>query len=238
MQELYLGDSHDFIKYALLRHFHRITGLRLGVNWYLTDPKRVDGASNNDGEKRRHLTRPEWELLDSELLEKLRAYEAPEARSIKNVKHDKVLPQDTIYFDDEVPGALNRKEWQADARTALKDVDLVFLDPDNGFQVPSMKPARSAKYALYSEAVDWLRAGKVCISIQFARQCDPIGRGRKVRENMHRAAMSGHMLPIVRGRVAPNILFLALSPDIIGKQIKRALVSFSEQCPAKIELIQ
>lgn len=237
MQERYLGDSHDFIKYALLRHIRRTTGLRLGVNWYLTDPTRVDRTGNKDGEKRHHLTRPEWEQLDPELLEKLRAYEAPETRSIKNVERDNVLPEDTLYFDQEVPDAMKRRDWHATALKALKDADLVFLDPDNGFQVPSMRSGKSAKYALYSEASDWLRAGKVCVSIQFARQCDPIARGRKVQDNMHRVALPAGVLPIVRARVAPNILFLTLSPSPFTKQIEGALTSFSELCPTKVELI-
>jgi len=42
MQEGYLGDSHDFLKYALLRRLHARTGMRLGVNWYRTEPEAVD----------------------------------------------------------------------------------------------------------------------------------------------------------------------------------------------------
>ena len=34
MRERYLGDSHDFLKYALLRHQSGELGLRLGVNGY------------------------------------------------------------------------------------------------------------------------------------------------------------------------------------------------------------
>ena len=55
MQERYLGDSHDFLKYALLRHLSGELGLRLGVDWYLTRPESVDCPGNNDGEKRQHL---------------------------------------------------------------------------------------------------------------------------------------------------------------------------------------
>ena len=237
MQERYLGDSHDFIKYALLRHLHRTTCLRLGVNWYLTDPKRVDGTGNNHGEKRHHLTHPEWKRLDPELLEKIRAYEAPKSRIIKNVERDQVLPSDTVYFDDEVPNAINRASWHTSALKTLSDTDLVFLDPDIGFQVPSMEEAKSPKYAFYSEAADWLKKGKVCISIQFASHCDPVKRGQTVRDKMHEVALPGSKLPIIRGRVAPNILFLALSPDTMAETIERAFASFTGLCPSKIELI-
>jgi hypothetical protein len=33
MQLRYLGDSHDYIKFALLRHLHRSLNIRIGVNW-------------------------------------------------------------------------------------------------------------------------------------------------------------------------------------------------------------
>lgn len=238
MQERYLGDSHDFIKYALLRHLHRTTSLRIGVNWYLTDPKRVDAVGNNHGEKRHHLTHPEWQRLDPELLEKLRAYEAPESRSIKNVERDQILPSDTVYFEQEVADAIGRATWHASALKHLKNTDIIFLDPDIGFEVPSMQQSRSPKYAFYSEAADWLREGKVCISIQFTPHRDPIKHAHKVRDKMHEVALPALKLPVVRGRVAPNILFLALSPDSMAISIQRAFVSFTELCPSKIELIR
>ena len=43
MQHRYVGDRNDFIKYALLRRVRKALGEpSLGVNWYLTDPEKVD----------------------------------------------------------------------------------------------------------------------------------------------------------------------------------------------------
>ncbi|HEV2488092.1 MAG TPA: hypothetical protein VGT08_21400 [Terracidiphilus sp.] len=50
MQERYLGDVHDYIKFALLRHLEKALDVRIGVNWYLTDPE-----NNEDGGQRGFL---------------------------------------------------------------------------------------------------------------------------------------------------------------------------------------
>ena len=77
MQTRYLGNSHDFIKFALLRHVHRHCGLRLGVNWYLTSADEVDRHGSSDGEMRHHLTHLAWRAWDPDLLEAVRDFELP-----------------------------------------------------------------------------------------------------------------------------------------------------------------
>ena len=69
MQEKYLGDTPDFGKYALLRALcNQETGLRLGVNWYLTIASEVDKPDNRDGNKQHHTTSPEnYRPFDPEL---------------------------------------------------------------------------------------------------------------------------------------------------------------------------
>ena len=98
MQERYLGDSHDFIKYAFIRHMHRAGGWRVGLNWYLTHPGEVDRADSNDGEKRHHLKGGKWQSLDAELLEALRPFEARSRRKIADFERAGILPAGTGYF--------------------------------------------------------------------------------------------------------------------------------------------
>ena len=86
MQERYLGDSHDFLKYALLRHLHRTLDIRLGVNWYLTRPEHVDKAGNNDGEKRHHLKGGAWRGIDPDLYDVIAKFDDPAHRAIANIE--------------------------------------------------------------------------------------------------------------------------------------------------------
>jgi hypothetical protein len=56
-----------------------------------------------------------------------------------------------------------------------------------------------------------------------------------VREQLIAAAGSSARLPIIRGRTAPNILFITLSPQDKADAVAKALSSFANRCP-KVEV--
>lgn len=236
MQERYLGDSHDFLKYALLRHLHDALGSRLGVNWYLTRPEEVDRPGNNDGEKRHHLKGGVWQEADPELFTLIHGFEEPAARRLSNIADWELLPKGTVYFDEQV-AATGRKQWHQRGVAGLADADLVFLDPDNGFEVKSMSSRTQPKYALYSEVAAYLGAGQAVIAIQFARQCDPVQRARDVRDNLIALYGGAAAYPVVRGRVAPNLLFFTIAPAVREAGLAASIRSFADKC-GKAELVE
>jgi len=235
VQERYLGDSHDFIKYALLRHLNARLGVRLGVNWYLTHPHHVDRADSNDGEKRHHLTGKGWAETDPDLFAKIARFDAPESRNLSNIAAWEILPGNTLYHDA-VLSAVDREPWHVAAVEGLAKSDLVFLDPDNGFEIKSMTKRTAPKYAFYKEAADYLQTGKTVVGIQFARQCDPVARAREVRQTLSDVCGGGMALPVIRGRLAPNLLFLTVAPEDQCQRVSQALMSFSSQC-TKAEIV-
>lgn len=235
MQERYLGDSHDFLKYALLRHLHASTGCSLGVNWYLTRPEHVDRPGNNDGEKRHHLKGGVWRDADPDLFDRIGRFEDPAVRMLNNVAAWNILPAGTRYFSDFVP-ADRRQDWHDAARETLKDSDLIFIDPDNGFEVKSTTARTRPKYALYEEAADYVAAGKAIVAIQFARQCDPVQRALDVRDVLISLCGDAAQLPVVRGRVAPNLLFFTVASDVMAPKLRPALSEFVAKC-GKADLI-
>lgn len=235
MQERYLGDCHDFLKYALLRHLNASLGVRLGINWYLTKPEAVDRPGNNDGEKRHHLKGGIWHATDPELLQGLRGFEDRARRTFTNVAEWGLLPRDTVYFDDEV-SSVDRPGWHQRSLNALASTDLVFLDPDNGFEVQSMTRRTTPKYALFSEAQEHLAAGKMVVAIQFSRQCDPVVRAQAIRSELEQRCGAIAGVPVVRGRVAPNILFFTLAPKLASDLISETLSAFAAKC-GKVDLI-
>lgn len=236
MQERYLGDSHDFLKYALLRHLSKSLELRIGVNWYLTTPDQVDRPGNNDGEKRHHLKGGVWRDADSELFEKIGKFDAVADRKLSNVAVWDILPPDTCYFAAHVP-ADGRRSWHQNAIAELQPADLIFLDPDNGFEVTSMTARTRPKYSLFREAADYVAAGKSVVAIQFARQCDPIQRAVDIRSKLVSLVGSPADFPVIRGRVAPNLLFFSIVPGANRERWRRALLDFEMNC-AKADIIE
>jgi hypothetical protein len=236
LQERYLGDVHDFMKYALLRHLHRDLGLSIGVNWYLTDPLKVDGPGNNDGNQRHHLKGGVYNHIDFDLLQSLNHFNDATQRKLADFETSRILPEGTSFFGPEVP-VNDRNEWHNRALEHLKNQDLVFIDPDTGFRVPSASNSKLPKYALYEEAMDYLAQDKVVMCIQFAPRCDPDQRARDIRTRFMAAVGKKADLPAIRCRVTPNILFLFLANEHRHPSLKASLESFGDVERRKVQLV-
>jgi hypothetical protein len=142
MQDRYAGDIADFGKLALLRCL--MEGRRLAVCWYLTN-----GEANDDrnGKSLDYLRRPaEFRHLAPEIFDALSRIfaENGEARSVAAIQDSGLLPN-AVFHRTEVPRALAvRREWSEELVATAGDVDLVFLDPDNGLQGIRLTPKHVA----------------------------------------------------------------------------------------------
>ena len=235
MQERYLGDVHDFFKYRFLRHLASATSFRIGLNWYLTRPEDVDPPKRKDGEQRFHLLgndKKQWRGWDSDLFEKLVVFKDAEQRRMPYFYQRQILDPHGSYFDEYVPiTSKQADEWHQRALYNLRDCDFVFLDPDNGFEVKSAQGRRAAKYANYSHVSDYLSAGKAVVCIQFARQCDPIQKAMEIREKLKSQIGDAKVLPIIRGRLSPNLLFVPVAPQEKISETATAIHSFVQTAP-------
>jgi len=133
MQDRYVGDIGDFVKYGLLRAIRG--SRRLGVAWYL----HPDGGPAGDGRHTDYLQhRGEWRHLDAELFDAL-AKLIPDQRSVANIQNSGILG-DGLFAADRLDIAAVRvrdrerwrQKWFDRTRSRLTDCDLVFADPDNG----------------------------------------------------------------------------------------------------------
>ena len=93
MQDRYVGDVGDFVKYALLR---AIRGTKhLGVAWYL----HPNAGPAGDGRHTAHLQNPdEWRHLDAELFDALRKL-TDDRWSVANIQQSCILG-DAAFADD------------------------------------------------------------------------------------------------------------------------------------------
>jgi hypothetical protein len=185
----FVNDIGDYAKYALLRALcaDGQQAARLGVIWYLTDHVEY----NNDGRKRAHLLTAGWEDLDPDLLARMRRIEGTlqnhDQLNVGLIETSEILPPGTAYFSEPVPRVQGtarerlskRTAWFERARKAMAHSDLVFLDPDNGLEVPSVPVTSqfSNKYAFTTEIAALLEAGSGVVLYQHgSRTSWPIQR--------------------------------------------------------------
>ena len=157
MQDRYVGDIGDYVKYGLLR---AIRGTRrLGVAWYL----HPNAGPVGDGKHTAYLQDPdEWRHLDAELFDTLGEL-IGDRRSVAAIQKSGILG-DAVFAADRLGVAevkapdpeRGRHRWFNRIKRQLAGCDLVFADPDNGL-VPDdrFRPATKvdAKRIPLSEAM-------------------------------------------------------------------------------------
>ena len=134
MQDRYVGDVGDFVKYGLLRAIRRTK--RLGVAWYL----HPNAGPAGDGRHTAYLQHPDkWRHLDAELFDALKELTG-DRRSVANIQQSGFLG-DAVFAADRLKvaevKARDRERWRDQwfdrIKRQLVDCNLVFADPDNGF---------------------------------------------------------------------------------------------------------
>lgn len=169
MKDQYFGDLNDFKKYGLLRILTAWGELSMAVCWMLTEP---DGRT--DGRFITYLREPhKWRGYDPELFESLaKCLATPGYRSVSWADAVRILPSAGLFpkilKDDPEARALYFEKFTKMA----KGSDLVFFDPDNGIEVPSVPYGKknSAKYLYWNELIAaWKLKQSVIVYQHFPR---------------------------------------------------------------------
>lgn len=167
MKNQYFGDVNDYVKYGLLRRLCEGSGLRLGVAWWLTPD---DGRG--DGSVRDYVSAPgRWARHDPGLYALMQR--AQEDRDVRNAEAWGVLPGAVFHHAELGAGAAARAAYVRGARASLARTDLVFMDPDNGLEVPSVdvRGRGGEKYVAWDEVETFYRAGHSVVVYQhFPRE--------------------------------------------------------------------
>lgn len=161
MQHRFVGDIGDFIKMAILRAL--APDKRLGIAWWMHPEQARDG----DGQHLAYLRDPgRWRHLDPWLFDHLADTASGGVRHVSSLEKamrgfDVKFAGETIPID--CPPAqrpLMRESWLDRVLQALHDTDLIFADPDNGFEPATYRAtlAHSAKSIQISE-VERLASG-------------------------------------------------------------------------------
>jgi hypothetical protein len=128
MQNRYVGDIGDFVKFGLLRALGQ--GDRLGIAWYLCP----DETHNRDGKHVDYLEDfDRWRHLDPPLFDGLRDIVRRGERSVGRVKASGLLPNAAFSATPlDFKGMPHRKAWFRGVLADLRECSIVFADPDNG----------------------------------------------------------------------------------------------------------
>ena len=183
MQDRYVGDIGDFGKYALLNALCRsgsdLDGPRfsLGVVWYL-----VPDEPGNDGKLTGYLdgspgNRARYRECDPALYDALAEIVVSGNREVAAVRRSKILPRDTVFYEASLSfegmagqnaRLTHRRRWVDKAVENTARCDLVFIDPDNGLEVPSTArhQARGPKYCYLDELSPYVQRGQSLVLYQ------------------------------------------------------------------------
>ena len=230
MKNQYFGDINDYRKYGLLRALQSTGDGSLLVAWMLTPD---DGG--RDGGFRSYLEdTPTWANYDPDLFagvaDLLGSASQP---SVSLIERSALLPR-TRYHTAVVPdGRLERDGWRKDLLCAASGVDLVFLDPDNGIEVPSKPVGRkgSSKYVTWQEIEAlWKTGCSLLIYQHFRREARQAFTERLVSELGRRTGAC-----FTEAFRTPHVLFLLVAQDRHAQRFREVVPLLSERWNGQIE---
>lgn len=230
MKNQYFGDINDYRKYGLLRAL--LTGCvdSLLVTWMLTPD---DGS--RDGGLRSYLQKPaRWRHYDPELFDGLyRLLQSAEVPAVSLLEGSVLLPR-TFYYSEVVPDARPEREvWLEGLLDAVRNVDLMFLDPDNGIEVPSKPVGRkgSSKYVTWQELQAIWEAGcSLLIYQHFRREPRDALAYRLMSELRDRTGAS-----LVQAFRTPHVLFLLAAQDVHAPRFRQMAPLLTERWNGQIK---
>lgn len=208
MKNQYFGDVNDYRKYGLLRALQSSWDGSLLVAWMLTPDD-----SGQDGGFRSYLKALHtWAKYDPELFAGLTdLFRSALAPSVSLLEESGLLPR-ARYYSAIVPDKLiERDAWRDDLIREALGADLVFLDPDNGIEVPS-RPAgrvRSSKYVMWREIQAFWEAGSSLLIYQHVRREKRDIFALRLISEVRRRTGAG----CAEAFLTPNVLYLLAIQD-------------------------
>ena len=162
MKNQYVGDIGDYGKYGLLR-FLADYGIKIGVNWYLTEN---DGST--DGKFTTYLKNSAERDYDPEIFDALQKIADRPDKTVKTIEQAGIIPNAEFYGELLKSSTLkvdarewNRGLWFNNSILMLGNAELIFADPDNG--ISFRKTARtkdSEKFILPEEVSEYYNSGR------------------------------------------------------------------------------
>lgn len=237
MQERYLGDIHDYFKFLFLKFLSKNLKIKIGLNWFLVDPDDIGEKekNKNDGEKRKYLYDVDMKNYDQLLIKELKLFKNTNKRNLIKFTQNSHLESYIKFFNNKLT-VNNRESWIQDSLIKLKDQNIFFLDPDNGFSENKSGKA-SLKYLLPEDCRKILNENKVIIFTQFQsfnvnHQLQIIKLKKSLQNYKFKVLKS-----VIRNRTAPNTFFVTISSNNISQKFDNIFEEYSKKYD-RVELVE
>jgi hypothetical protein len=233
MQNRYVGDVGDYGKYALLRHLCASdTGnsLHLAVSWYLFP----DEILNNDGRHISYLKDPEFAKLDPSLHTALDSIVSAGRRHVYHVFRYGCLPKSTVFFSQPISLGVThagpeeriryRDTWLKAGIQQTQNCELVFFDPDNGLEIPSVPKdhPKAGKYVYWDElSAFWSRGDTLLIYHHLNRTTSTARQVQSLKLRFSAVLDKAAVVPLVFRRGSSRVFWLVHHDDSLGRELER-----------------
>jgi hypothetical protein len=220
MKYQYFGDINDYRKYGLLRILSGGGEISAGVCWMLTPS---DGLAH--GQFVSYLDQPRrWRDFDSELFDFLyNCLRVVGERDVRLIENGSVLPATSFYTPVLTNAPGERISYFQGMLDHFRGVDLVFFDPDNGFEIKSTRFGRrgSSKFLYWHELAETYSAGhSVLVYQHFIREQRDTFTDR-MAESIR--AHTSNEAVIYSFRTPHVVFFLASRPEHAGHLARRTM---------------
>jgi hypothetical protein len=209
MKNQYVGDINDFRKYGLIDLIHKTFNVKIFFVWMLTE------NSNNDGNKTGYLNDPsKYRGYNQELFDCMQKIvkNKQKDKDIKNIlaiQNDSLFKEYDFFSDFITDNLKEREEYFNTVYKQANEYGLIFLDPDNGIEVPSRKygTRNSSKYIYWNEIQNLCEMKKDILIYQHFPMKDQKSFIGSIKEQCNLKMPSVTFIPIV----TRNVLFILLT---------------------------
>lgn len=218
MKNQYVGDIGDYGKYGLLRFLAKY-GIRIGINWYLTEN---DGSS--DGKFTDYLKQTSERVYDLVLFDALQKIAGRPDKDVSMIEQSGLIP-DAVFYSETLKSSsleaaareLSRRLWFNNSALLLGDAELIFADPDNGISFRKIARTKdSEKFILPEEVSEYYSSGKnVVFYCHKGRRKQEAWEAAKVEIKKH--IRDARLLAITFHRGTQRSYIFVLHPDCYTK---------------------
>jgi hypothetical protein len=237
MKNQYIGDINDYRKYGLIDLIYKTFKEKILFVWMLTE------SNNNDGNRTGYLNEPsKYRGYNQELFDCIQTIVKNKKRD-KDIKNILAVQNDSLFLkydflsDFITDNLKEREEYFNTVYKQAKEHGLIFLDPDNGIEVPSCKygARNSSKYIYWNEIHNLYEMKKDILIYQHFPRIDRRSFVDNIKKQCNTKIPEIKFIPIV----TQNVLFILLTNkpnDLIGN-LKTKLNVWGDEIKIDINIL-